>query len=258
MGICPNLFNPAESNENEDETSLIFRMVAERNAWMFWIAAFWATGFGSVVFAQPLQVSGIVTSYKSKKVIPATVIFEKQPDASVTIISESDSDGYHARIYYRAPYTVKISSPGFVSDFQDIDLNADSLKERSSFSFRFSLVPIHIGEILPFRDLLFDVKSYKITESSFPELKRLVEILSENPTIKIQLEGHTDSQGKSRKARKLAMNRIRSIREFLVSNGISSKRIKLKAFMGQHLVTTGDVPDARRVNRRVEIRIIEM
>jgi len=233
-------------------------MVAGRNSRLFWIVALLSSGFVSCVWSQPLEVTGIVTSYKSKKVIPATVIFEKQPDASVTIISESDSDGYHARIYYRAPYTVKISSPGFVSDFQDIDLNSDSLKDKSSFSFRFSLVPIHIGEVLPFRDLLFDVKSFKITDSSVPELKRLVEILVENPSIKIQLEGHTDSQGKSRKAKKLAMNRIRSIREFLVSNGISSKRIKLKAIMGQHLVTAGDIPDARRVNRRVEIRIIEL
>lgn len=213
---------------------------------------------GAFIFSQPLQVSGIVTSYKSKKIIPATVIFEKQPDASVTIISESDSDGYHARIYYRAPYIIKISSPGFISDFQDVDLNSDSLKAKSEFLFPFSLVPIRIGEILPFRDLLFDVKSYKIAESSIPELKRLVEILTENPSIKIQLEGHTDSQGKSRKARKLAMNRIRSIREFLVKHGISKKRIELKAFIGQHLVTTGDVPDARRVNRRVEIRIIKL
>jgi OOP family OmpA-OmpF porin len=233
-------------------------MLAGRISAFFWMVTLLASVFSSNVFSQPLQVSGIVTSYKSKKVIPATVIFEKQPDASVTIISASDSDGYHARIYYRAPYMVKISSPGFVSDFQDIDLNADSLKDKPSLSFQFSLVPIQIGEILPFRDLLFDVKSYKITDSSIPELKRLVEILSENPSINIQLEGHTDSQGKSRKARKLAMNRIRSIRDFLVSNGISNKRIKLKAIIGQHLVTTGDVPDARRVNRRVEIRIIEL
>jgi outer membrane protein OmpA-like peptidoglycan-associated protein len=82
--------------------------------------------------------------------------------------------------------------------------------------------------------------------------------MTENQSIKIQLEGHTDSQVKSRKARKLAMKRIRTIREFLISNGISQKRIKLKAIIGQHLVTNGDVPDARRVNRRVEIRIIEM
>jgi OmpA-OmpF porin, OOP family len=233
-------------------------MTAGKITFMFLAIVLFTFDHWPYCFSQPLQVSGIVTSYKSKQIIPATVIFEKQPDASVTIISESDSDGYHARIYYRAPYTIKISSPGFISDFQDIDLNADSLKDKSEFSFQFCLVPIHIGEILPFRDLLFDVKSYKISESSIPELKRLVEILSENPTIKIKLEGHTDSQGKSRKARKLAMNRIKSIRGFLVSNGISQKRIKLKAFMGQPLVTSGEVPDARRVNRRVEIRIIEL
>jgi len=241
-----------------DEISLNFRMLAGRISVLFWMVSLLSTVFDSNVFSQPLQVSGIVTSYKSKNVIPATVIFEKQPDASVTIISQSDSDGYHARIQFRAPYTVKISSQGFVSDFQDIDLNADSLKDKSEFSLRFSLIPIHIGELLPFRDLLFDVKSFKITDSSIPELKRLVKVMTENQSIKIQLEGHTDSQVKSRKARKLAMKRIRTIREFLISNGILQKRIKLKAIIGQHLVTNGDVPDARRVNRRVEIRIIEM
>jgi len=233
-------------------------MLAGRISVLFWMVPLLVSVFVSNVFSQPLQISGIVTSYKSKKVIPATVIFEKQPDASVTIISQSDSDGYHARIQFRAPYTVKISSQGFVSDFQDIDLNADSLKDKSEFSLRFSLIPIHIGELLPFRDLLFDVKSFKINDSSIPELKRLVKVMTENQSVKIQLEGHTDSQVKSRKARKLAMKRIRSICDFLVSNGISQKRIKLKAIIGQHLVTTSDVPDARRVNRRVEIRIIDL
>jgi outer membrane protein OmpA-like peptidoglycan-associated protein len=233
-------------------------MLAGRISVLFWMVPLLVSVFVSNVFSQPLQISGIVTSYKSKKVIPATVIFEKQPDASVTIISQSDSDGYHARIQFRAPYTVKISSQGFVSDFQDIDLNADSLKDKSEFSLRFSLIPIHIGELLPFRDLLFDVKSFKINDSSIPELKRLVKVMTENQSVKIQLEGHTDSQVKSRKARKLAMKRIRSIYDFLVSNGISQKRIKLKAIIGQHLVTTSDVPDARRVNRRVEIRIIDL
>jgi outer membrane protein OmpA-like peptidoglycan-associated protein len=233
-------------------------MLPGRFSLLFCTIALLSFGIGSNVYSQSIQISGIVTSYKSKKVIPATVIFEKQPDASVTIISASDSDGYHARIYYRVPYTIKISSPGFITDFQEIDLNSDSLKDRSEFSFHFSLVPIQIGEVLPFRDLLFDVKSYKITDSSIPELKRLVEILIENPSIIVQLEGHTDTQGKSRKARKLAMNRIRAIRAFLLSNGISSKRIKLKANLGQHLVTSGDVPDPRRANRRVEIRIIEI
>ena len=184
------------------------------------------------------------------------MVFEKQPDASVTIISESGDAGFHAKIIYKAQYLIKVSAPGFVSSYSILDLEADSVKDKLILFRNFSLVPIQLNEILPFRDLLFEVTSYKITDQSFPELDRLVEILSENPTIKIQLEGHTDTQGKSRKSMKLAKQRIQSIKDYLLAKGIESRRIRVKAMAGENRVYSIDAPDARKANRRVEIRII--
>jgi OmpA-OmpF porin, OOP family len=205
---------------------------------------------------QPLVLSGKVLHYKTNQPIVATVIFEKKPDAAVTVISESGPSGYQARIYYKAEYRVKVSAPGFVNAYRDINLNLDSSGITTHYDF--SLVPIHINEILPFSHLLFDVGSARVLPQSFSELDKLAEILIENPGILIRLEGHTDNQGKGRKSMRLAKKRISAIRLYLIGKGVSGKRIKMKAFGGQKPLSASDDPEAHRANRRVEIRVIGM
>jgi len=214
--------------------------------------------FGGTCVAQQIIITGDVISYQTKKSIPATVFFEKQPDASVTVISESGEKGFRARIFYRALYKIKVSSPGYITEYEEIDLTSDSVKDQIEFVNRFTLIPIQINEVLPFRDLLFEVTSFKISPFSVPELLRLVDILVENPRVKIRLEGHTDSQGKSRKSLKLAKKRIKAIKSFLVSRQIDSGRISLKAFGGEKPVSGGMVPDLHKANRRVEIRVVDL
>jgi OOP family OmpA-OmpF porin len=233
-------------------------MRIRKEMFVLFFVLFLIPGLKAPVLGQQILVKGEVTSYKTKLRIPATVYFEKQPDASVTVISEAGPEGFKARIYYRGPFLIKVSSPGFISEYQEIDLSADSVKDKWEFTFGFSLVPIQIGEILPFNNLLFDVTSYRISNQSIPELERLADILIENPGIKICLEGHTDNQSKSRQSIQLSKKRIQAIRKFLVSKGIQPERIRLKAIGGGGLVVQTDGPDARRINRRVDIRIIEM
>jgi OmpA-OmpF porin, OOP family len=208
--------------------------------------------------AQEIRVTGMVKEYKKTNALSASVIFEKQPDAAITIISASGNEGYKARIYRRAAYQAKVSSPGYISSYRVIDFLADSVLERTEFRFDFELVPIAVQALLPFSDMVFDPSSAKITPQAVPELTHLAEILEENPGIVIQLEGYTDSQSQSAKSRTLARDRIKAIRKWLVDKGINGKRIKLKAVGGGYQREKIDTPDAHRANRRVEIRILAM
>jgi len=222
----------------------------------FSFALFNLLGLTLSCIAQNLTVKGFVTSYKSNQYVHSTVVLEKQPDASVTVISESGPSGYHAKIIYKAQYLIKVSSPGFINSYLNLNLDDDSLKDKSVIFRNFALVPIQLYEILPFREILFEVTSFKITQQSIPELDHLVEILTNNPGIKIQLEGHTDTQGKGRKSMKLARRRIQTIKEYLVSKGVESKRIRLKAMAGENRSFFSDSDEGRKGNRRVEIRVI--
>ncbi|NJM26972.1 MAG: OmpA family protein [Bacteroidia bacterium] len=73
----------------------------------------------------------------------------------------------------------------------------------------------------------------------------------------IQLEGHTDYQGDPKDNLKLSQQRVNAVKEYLVGRGIKSGRVKTKAFGGSMPLSRDDTPEAHRMNRRVELRILE-
>ena len=228
---------------------------------LLWLAfqalAFLLISF-QTLFGQTCLVRGQVTDYKTKLSVPARLVFEKQPDASLTVISESSQKGYRASLFDRGAYGLMVSAEGYVSEHLDFDLLADSLASKRELNYSFELIPIKLDDVLPFNKLLFEVTSFKITPGSIGELERLANIMKENPTIKIQLEGYTDIDGHSKSGKKLSQKRIEAIKEWLLKKGISKKRIKLRPVGGGSQVTGGAGADARKANRRVEIRVIEM
>jgi OOP family OmpA-OmpF porin len=203
-------------------------------------------------------IQGEVTHYKTKERIESKLVFEKQPDAALTVISQSGTRGYSANLLGRGEYLCLVSAEGFVSEQCTFNLLIDSLTSKEILIRNFKLIPIALNEVLPLEKILFDVTSYKLTNSSLPELSRLYSMLNENPGIKIRLEGHTDNYGKSRKSMELAKNRIKEVKNWLVKKGIERKRIKLKAFGGEKHLTSAGLTDLRKVNRRVEVRVLSL
>ena len=73
----------------------------------------------------------------------------------------------------------------------------------------------------------------------------------------IQLEGHTDYQGDESENMKLSKQRVEAVKDYLVSKGIKSKRIQTKAYGGTAPLSRDNTPEAHRINRRVELRILQ-
>jgi OOP family OmpA-OmpF porin len=206
--------------------------------------------------AQELLVFGKVVNYKTRNNIPAVLVFEKQPDASMTLVVKSKPYGYRANLLSRGIYHVRVSCPGYISEYLPLPVTEDTLKGQDSLELNISLVPFQVDELLPFTTFLFDVSSYRLKNSSIPELSRLAEILMENPGLIVRLEGHTDNAGKNRKSLRLAKKRVESIKEFLVKKGVAGPQIKTKAMGGGNPQSQSDSPEAHMANRRVEVRVI--
>ena len=73
----------------------------------------------------------------------------------------------------------------------------------------------------------------------------------------VQLEGHTDYQGDPKDNIKLSQERVESVKRYITSKGIAKSRIKTKAFGGTMPLSRDNTPEAHRLNRRVELRILE-
>ena len=82
-------------------------------------------------------------------------------------------------------------------------------------------------------------------------------MLHDNPKMIIQLEGHTDTRGNKKENLKLSTERVDAVRDYLISRGVNKNRVKLKAFGGEMPLTTENTEEAHKLNRRVEVRILE-
>jgi outer membrane protein OmpA-like peptidoglycan-associated protein len=106
-------------------------------------------------------------------------------------------------------------------------------------------------------NLIFNVGTAKIEASSDQELNEVVKMLKDNPKMIIQLEGHTDVQGSPSLNMKLSQDRVDAVKNYLVSKGASKANIKTKAFGGTQPISRDNTEEAHKLNRRVELRVLQ-
>ncbi len=92
---------------------------------------------------------------------------------------------------------------------------------------------------------------------SYTELDKLVSILKKNPTPIILITGHTDGVGKDSDNLVLSEQRAKSVVNYLISKGISEKRIGYKGFGETQPIATNNTNEGRAENRRVEFEVVE-
>jgi outer membrane protein OmpA-like peptidoglycan-associated protein len=103
----------------------------------------------------------------------------------------------------------------------------------------------------------FAFGSARILPESHELLRQVAQIMIENPQVTlVQIEGHTDAVGKTRKNRKLSQKRAESVRAFLVEQGVEPSRLAATGFGEERPVADNDSDDGREQNRRVEFNIL--
>ena len=113
------------------------------------------------------------------------------------------------------------------------------------------------GEAIRLNHLIFAQGKALIDPQSHQELDEVVEMMKDNDKIIIQLEGHTDNLGNADANLELSQKRVDVVKKYIVSRGIQKSRVKTKAFGGSQPITNGVTPEARNMNRRVELRILK-
>jgi outer membrane protein OmpA-like peptidoglycan-associated protein len=105
-------------------------------------------------------------------------------------------------------------------------------------------------------NVLFGSNSDSIPPASFAEINKLGTLLSwpQYTDYRIQLEGHTDSQGSARKNQGLSEKRVQNIKAYLVQHfHIASERILAVGYGESRPIASNDTPEGRSQNRRVEV-----
>lgn len=103
--------------------------------------------------------------------------------------------------------------------------------------------------------IYFKSGSAVIRDKSFPVLNNAVTILAKYRTIKVSVEGHTDSRGSDKSNKALSEARAQSVRQYLVDKGIEGDRLTAVGYGEEKPVASNKKKSGRAQNRRIEFRI---
>jgi len=191
--------------------------------------------------------------------VSAKIVIKSLPHGSeIGIISSNDSSGYFE--YYvniDNDYEIEIQSNNHRWYFEK--MNPAKLLKNDEISKNFYLVPqVKENQVIRLNKLIFEQGKSNITTASYGELNNLVNMMKENSSMQIQLEGHTDYRGSKKLNMELSQDRVNAVKEYLIDKGITSRKIKTKAFGGTKPLNKGKSLKASEINRRVEVRILKL
>lgn len=114
-----------------------------------------------------------------------------------------------------------------------------------------------VGKKVILENIYFNSGSDQILSQSYTQLNQLSELLLANPTVKVEISGHTDSVGDDVSNMLLSQKRADAIKYFLISKSINPIRILSIGKGETEFIYSNDSEQDRSKNRRVEIKIIE-
>lgn len=115
---------------------------------------------------------------------------------------------------------------------------------------------IEEGQVVTLWNLFFATGKSDVLPQSHNELYRLRQLMEENPTMKIELRGHTDNQGTAEFNLRLSEARAQAVADYLISHGIDKARIATIGFGKTMPIDSNDTSEGRSRNRRVEYRVV--
>lgn len=197
-----------------------------------------------------VRVFGKIMNTKTGEAIAATLYFASPVNNSST--EATPDKGYVITIPSTDDYSLRIEAKGYVSTMEKLDIHTYQLND---LEMNFRLQPVEVGTTVNLKDVLFEQGKTTMLPQSYPELDLVVSFLKANPTVKIELAGHTDNRGIPAQNVKLSQARVEKVKDYLVSKGISRKRIAGKGYGGARPIANNDDEEARKLNRRVEFVI---
>ncbi len=180
--------------------------------------------------------------------------------ATSEVVVESSSDRITGRYLVTLPvdhdYALNVSKDGFLFHSEHFSLTEEQTTH-APYRLDVELQPIKYGEKVVLKNIFFETASFALLPESKVELDKLVEFLANNPSVNIEIGGHTDNVGRPEDNQLLSGDRARTVAEYLVAHGIEAGRSNHRGYGETQPVDTNATPRGRASNRRTEFKVLE-
>ncbi|MBM3178596.1 MAG: OmpA family protein [Bacteroidetes bacterium] len=198
----------------------------------------------------PMVIAGKVFDAKTKMPLVADVRVRSKSGFSSVV--RSDGGSYKMEVDQAARYYFTLGLSGYLSLYDSVDYKEERV---ALIEKNLAVRPIEVGAVVRLKNIYFDYDRTTLKKESSVELGKVVSFLKENPSVRIEIQGHTDSQGSDQYNLTLSQGRSQSVVDYLVGQGVDRNRLAAKGFGETKPIESNDTEVGRAANRRVEFTV---
>jgi len=203
-------------------------------------------------------VKGIVRDKETKALLEANVlVIDLKTNQSVfNDYTSAETGDFLAVMPIGSEYSFNVEAEGYLFNSQNFQLT--KVNTNKPYIFEILLDKIKVGNNVTLYNIFFDTNKYDLLPTSRVELSILIDLLNGNPTMSIEIQGHTDDVGDLKLNEVLSENRAKAVYNFLVNNGIDKKRLSYKGYGKTKPRSDNTTEEGRKQNRRTEFIITKI
>lgn len=203
-------------------------------------------------------VKGKVYNAQTKEPLEANFeLIDLETQKSVTKAYSQKNGEFLVTLTAQKNYLVNVNKEDFLFYSDNFSLKETEADFNKPFLLDIPLEPIDLGSTVELKNVFFDVDKWELKPESKAELDKLISLLTKNPTMKVELGGHTDNSGDKAKNMTLSANRAKAVYDYLISVGkIDTARLQYKGYGDTVPKVPNDSPENKAKNRRTEFKVI--
>ncbi len=200
-------------------------------------------------------LKGTVTDAATQQPLEASIdlIDNKLNEVIATFHSNATSGKYLVSLPSGTNYGIVVRQDGYLFHSENFDLPASATY--AEIIKDIPLKKLEVGVVIVLNNIFFDTGKAILRPESTAELERLRKLLAEQPTVKLEMAGHTDNVGKPAANRDLSQRRAQAVVTYLTQHGIAPDRLTAAGYGDTRPVVPNATKAGRQLNRRTEFKV---
>ncbi len=200
---------------------------------------------------------GSVHDCATKQTVPATItISDNATKAVIGVYAPNKTTGKYTVILPEGRnYNIAVEAPMYAFYSKNIDI--PQLDTYTEIEEEICLEAVSQGASITLRNIFFDFDKATLRRESEIELERLHKFLTDHPKIRLEIAGHTDSDGDEEYNDKLSARRADAVYYYLIEKGIKADRLETKGFGESQPIATNETEEGRQLNRRTTVTVLK-
>ncbi|MGV8944999.1 MAG: OmpA family protein, partial [Lutibacter sp.] len=186
------------------------------------------------------------------------ITINNNTNQNITTVQSNAGNGiFQSQLEAESDFTLVGKKASYISNIVKVSTKGLNRSTTLYVNLELAIEEAKVGQSIVLNNIYFEVGKTTVNTSFSTDLDKLVQFLKDNTETKLEIQGHTDNTGSLKLNNKLSQARANSIVDYLVKQGIDSRRISAKGFGLSLPIADNSTAEGRAKNRRVVIKVMQ-